>query len=75
MKLMIDIDARAWNDVVMGYMPGSKALLMGVSAEEVIPCKDCKYFIDGNGCILKGADYTWEEKMEAEDFCSKGEKR
>ena len=43
--------------------------------KEIVFCKDCEYFVDGKGCILKGADYTWEEKMGADDFCSKGEKR
>ena len=44
-------------------------------AQEIVRCKDCKYFMDGNGCILQGWDYTWEEQMGANDFCSRGERR
>lgn len=43
--------------------------------KKLVRCKDCKYFMDGNGCILKSADYTWEEQMGANDFCSRGERR
>lgn len=74
MKLMIDIDAVGWNDVVMGYMSGSKALLMGVSAEEVIPCKDCKYWnkIDKAMYCTRHISIM---HMDADDFCSRGEKK
>lgn len=47
-------------------------------AEEVlniIRCKDCKYFMYGNGCFLQAVDYSWEEQMYANDFCSRGERR
>lgn len=44
-------------------------------AQEVIRCKDCKYFKFGNGCFLQSVDYDWEEQMYADDFCSRGEKK
>ena len=44
-------------------------------AQEVIRCKDCKYFKFGNGCFLHSVDYDWEEQMYADDFCSRGEKK
>ena len=43
--------------------------------KEIVRCKDCVYFDDGNGCILQGVDYTWEEQMDADDFCSRGERK
>lgn len=44
-----------------------------VDAEPIIRCEDCKYFMHGLGCVLQGEDYTWEEQMYADDFCSRGE--
>ena len=44
-----------------------------VDAEPVIRCEECKYFMYGNGCILQAVDYSWEEQMYADDFCSRGE--
>ena len=41
--------------------------------KEMVFCKDCKYFMCGNGCILHAVDYSWEEQMGADDFCSRGE--
>ena len=84
MKLMIDIDDVGWNDVVMGYMPASKALIMGVRSEEVITCKDCKYWLkQGHGypnvCIRDDMELALDEsvplEMDADDFCSKGERK
>jgi len=46
-----------------------------VDAEPVIRCKECKYFMCGNGCKLQAVDYSWEEQMYANDFCSRGEKK
>ena len=46
-----------------------------VDAEPIIRCKECKYFMCGNGCILQAVDYSWEEKMYANDFCSRGERK
>ena len=37
--------------------------------QEVIRCKDCKYWNDGT-CEMLGTVH-----MNAEDFCSRGEKR
>lgn len=45
-----------------------------VDAEPIIRCEECKYFMYGNGCILQGVDYSWEEQMYADDFCSRGER-
>lgn len=44
-----------------------------VDAEPIIRCEECKYFMCGNGCILQAVDYSWEEQMGADDFCSRGE--
>lgn len=46
-----------------------------VDAEPIIRCKECKYFMCGNGCILQAVDYSWEEQMYANDFCSRGERK
>lgn len=87
MKLMIDIDAVGGNDVVMGYIPVSKALLMEGSAEEVILCKDCKYSSSNGlyGCRLEHFELETDHigrllptngaRMYAEDFCSRGVRR
>ena len=76
MKLMIDIDDVGWNDVVMGYMPGCKGLLMGVKAKEVISCKDCKYWDkEQTQCNYRLLTEDAHMKVLADDFCSRGEKR
>lgn len=75
MKLMIDIDAVGWNDVVMGYMPASKALLMGVSAEEVIPCKDCKHKCVKGKTTRYHYCEIWKSAVDETDFCSRGERK
>jgi len=46
-----------------------------VDAEPIVRCKDCKYFKYGNGCRLQSVDYDWEEQMNADDFCSRGERK
>jgi len=43
--------------------------------KKIVRCKDCKYFMYGNGCILQAVDYSWEEQMYANDFCSRGERK
>ena len=75
MKLMIDIDDVGWNDVVMGYMPGCKGLLMGVKAKEVISCKDCKYWTEEQTCAESSADPFECPERDADDFCSRGKRK
>lgn len=85
MKLMVDINDVGWNDVVMGYMPGCKGLLMGVKAKEIISCKDCKYcdrhhLVDGLFCYRLYEKYNKEYpqmiiEVDDCDFCSRGERK
>lgn len=53
-------------------------------AQEVIRCKDCKYWLkQGHGypnvCIRDDMELAYDEsaplEMDADDFCSQGEKR
>ena len=44
-------------------------------AEERIYCKDCKYSIDNDYCLFSTADMGEINKMDADDFCSRGERK
>lgn len=57
------------------YFLSNGALKEEYDIPNVIRCKDCKYFMYGNGCFLQAVDYSWEEQMYANDFCSRGEKK
>lgn len=42
---------------------------------EVVRCKDCKYSVDNDYCLFSTADMGEINKMDADDFCSRGERR
>ena len=45
-------------------------------AQEVIRCKDCKYYGKRFTSIIRGMHcLRYGEQMGAEDFCSRGEKK
>jgi len=46
-----------------------------VDAEPVVRCKDCKYSVDNDYCLFSTADMGEINKMDADDFCSRGEKK
>lgn len=63
-----------------GFKWDLESAVVVICAEEeinqpIVRCKDCKYFMCGNGCILQAVDYSWEEQMYAGDFCSRGERK
>ena len=85
-KVIIDVGAISWNDIKTEYLPNTKSLIMGIRAKEVITCKDCKYWqepIEQSGykypsqCTRDERAYMEECAilMDADDFCSRGEKR
>lgn len=46
-----------------------------VVGRAVIPCKDCKYWVEDGWCAENSADpYEYPER-DAYDFCSRGERR
>lgn len=46
-----------------------------VDAEPIIRCKDCKYSVDNDYCLFSTADMGEINKMDADDFCSRGERK
>lgn len=85
-KVIIDVGAISWNDIKTEYLPNTKSLIMGIRAKEVITCKDCKYWAEftfaqppKNYCgRLIQADYNNHNfgfEMDADDFCSRGERK
>lgn len=47
-----------------------------VDAVEVVRCRECIYFQDNNGgYIHEGCRWGHDETPDADDFCSRGERR
>lgn len=43
--------------------------------KNLVHCKDCKYSVDNDYCLFSTADMGEINKMDANDFCSRGERR
>lgn len=64
--------------------PGKARKLMEDAPEAVIHCQDCKYWLKGKEfspfgwCLQRVNDLayvSYKDRMEPEDFCSKGERK
>lgn len=56
--------------------PETDAMLKQLCVKECfVRCKDCKYSVDNDYCLFSTADMGEINKMEADDFCSRGERR
>ena len=44
-------------------------------ANSIVRCKDCKYSVDNDYCLFSTADMGEINKMDSDDFCSRGERK